>query len=257
MPLSDEQWTKLARELGRAAARVDPAWTDVDAHDPGVTMLELLAYSLEALVYRSDRLSADAHALTRGVARRAAALAAAAGASGAGDACGAALQRPRYFAGQLLGADDLSAEQDYVVARLGRLNRLLHGVGIVDGLQVTVEAGSDAPQLVVEPGLAFDRWGREIFVDRCARVALPASGTALLVQLAYREQPCGSVPVPADAPAPGIDDVVTARPTRILETFGATLAAAADEGSVAIARVHRVRGRWRVDPAFEAPRVRR
>jgi hypothetical protein len=256
MPLDDEHWTKLARELRRAAARVAPAWTDANADDPGFTLLELLAYALDELAYRSGSLSADARALTEGVARRATALASAAGASST-DACGAGLRRPRYFAGQLLDASDLDAEQDYVLARLGRLNRLLHGIGIVDGLGVAVETGADAPQVVIEPGLAFDPHGREIFLDRCQRLALPGSGTALLVQLSYREQPCTSVPAPADAPAPGIDGEATTRPTRIVEAFDATLAATVSEGSVAVARVHRVRGRWRVDPAFEAARVRR
>jgi hypothetical protein len=31
-----------------------PAWTDTQTHDPGITLLELLAYAIEPLQYRAD-----------------------------------------------------------------------------------------------------------------------------------------------------------------------------------------------------------
>ena len=37
----------------------------------------------------------------------------------------------RYFARQLLTADDLTADQQHVLARFRRHNRLLHGWGVV------------------------------------------------------------------------------------------------------------------------------
>jgi hypothetical protein len=46
-------------------------------------------------------------------------------------------------------------------------------------------------------------------------------------------------------------------PTRIAETFEASLAPAPIADALSVARVRRTRGRWRVDPAFKAQRVRR
>lgn len=37
-----------------AAPAPAPAWTDHNTHDPGTTLLELLAYALEPLQYRAD-----------------------------------------------------------------------------------------------------------------------------------------------------------------------------------------------------------
>jgi hypothetical protein len=45
MPLTETQWTALARDLQVALERVTPEWTDLDARDPGVTVLEVLAYA--------------------------------------------------------------------------------------------------------------------------------------------------------------------------------------------------------------------
>jgi hypothetical protein len=252
MPLSDRQWTALARGLRQRVARADPTWTDTQPADVGVSFLEVLAYLAEQLAYRADSLSPDARALAQELSRRAAALAASgAGASAHGDEPSGVLARPRFFSGQLLAADDFSLEQNYVIGRLGRRNRLLYGAGIVDGLDVTVDTAGDGPHVAIAPGLAFDPRGREIYVDRCSRMALPASGAALLVQISYREDTSGAVP---GSPNASPEDAMQA--TRIVETYDATLAAAPADGAVAIARVRAVRGRWRVDPAFRAQRIR-
>jgi hypothetical protein len=263
MPLNDERWTVLARELRRTAARAAPGWSDSNTDDPGVALLELLVYALDELGERRHTLSTEARALADGVARRAATLACALGTGSAaagsapvaGDECGPGLQRPRYFAGRLLDADTLNSEQQYLLERLRRLHVHLHGAGIVDGLAVTVESATGAPEVVVTPGLALDALGREIFVEATQRLALPGAGSELLVELAYAERPCASAPAPGEPSPP--DDSALLRATRIVESFDLALASAASEGGVAIARVRRMRGRWRVDPGFEPARVRR
>jgi hypothetical protein len=264
--LDDERWSDLSRELGRAAARVVPSWTDANSHDPGLSVLALLAHLTEQLGYRRDTLGPAALARLRALASDAALWAAgpaedgASASAGAGDDCPPGLRRLRYFSGQLLGADDLQVEQDYVVARLNRRNRLLHGEGVVDGLDVTVAAGigDTAAAVLIAPGLAFDRLGREIEVDAPCRLDLPADGPALWVGLRFAEQPCR--PVPAFDPAAPSDptaDAPLAQPTHIVETFAAALSAAPDADAVTVARVHRLRGRWRVDARFEPRRPRR
>ena len=261
MPLSDDDWSALARALRCAAARHAPGWTGANTHDPGITILELLAYALEDLAVRNDRLSSDARAIARKVAERAGAIAARdSGDTNAAPSLGRAdraLVRPRFVAGQLLTADDLTAEQDYVRDRIDRRNRLLCGAGIVDGLAVTVDDGDDGPHVVVAPGLAFDRFGREIFVGCTARAGLPAAGTTLLVSVAYRERAERLTPAAPIATTGDDDGDGASQANRIVEIFELSLAVAPADDALPIARLRRSRGRWRPDPRFRPARVRR
>ena len=252
MPFTDKQWTGLARDLQRALTRVAPDWKDAGPQDPGITVMELMAYVLDELQSRSDALDPRVRLLARRVAERASALAAAPDNSD----CAGALQRVNYVSGMLLGVDDFRVEQDYFRSRLNRRNRLLHGSGIVDGLAVTVEAGTNgSPQVTLAPGFALDRHGNEICVDAPVVLALPAQAAALFVQLSYAEQPCGRVPVANSNPLDTTGDATTAQATRIAETFNATLAAEPSVDAVVVARLRQVRGRWRVDKGFKAPRL--
>jgi hypothetical protein len=45
---------------------VSPRWTNALEHDPGVTLLELLAYAEEMLSYYQDRLAEEQRLRTRG-----------------------------------------------------------------------------------------------------------------------------------------------------------------------------------------------
>lgn len=82
--------------------------------------------------------------------------------------------RLHYATGELLGADDLAAEQTYHRRQLARALFLLHGSGSVAGLEVAVRLTLDnaTPRGVVEatlevsPGMAIDRVGRLIEVSR-------------------------------------------------------------------------------------------
>ncbi|GAA1061427.1 hypothetical protein [Agromyces bracchium] len=79
---------------------------------------------------------------------------------------------PRFFAGQLLTADDLNAEQD-VDTGLRRLhNRMLHGWGIAAGLAVT--GGRGGTSVTVGAGYALDAAGRELVVPDARVAAIPA-----------------------------------------------------------------------------------
>ena len=80
------------------------------------------------------------------------------------------IERTRYFTAQLLGVDDLAQEQLYFREKLRRHNRMLHGWGIVSGLDV--RAGPADSELTVEPGYALDRYGDEIVVPDAVIVDL-------------------------------------------------------------------------------------
>jgi len=72
------------------------------------------------------------------------------------------LQRPRFFAGQLLSEAELNNEMDYILAKQRLHNRYLHGVGTVCGLEV-VCSNCDG-QVVIKPGYAIDPCGNDIVV---------------------------------------------------------------------------------------------
>lgn len=65
MPLSlpnldDRTYDDLVREALAMIPVVAPAWTNHNASDPGITLVELLAYLVEILVYRTNQIS-DPH----------------------------------------------------------------------------------------------------------------------------------------------------------------------------------------------------
>ena len=254
MPMTEKQWTTLARDLRRAVARVSPEWTDYNVHDPGNTILELISYTLDQLRYRSGALDGRAGELSRTVVERAIALAAWT-AGREGNECGPGLQRVNYASGMLLGVDEFSAEQDYVRDRMKRRNRLLYGAGIAAGLGVTVERNATGSRITIAPGLAFDPMGNEICVEEPADLALPPQGKDLLVLLRYAERPCRFVPVVAGTTSDAEDDRSSTQATRIVESFTVALAAAPAADAVSIASLRHVRGRWRPDRSFKAMRV--
>jgi uncharacterized phage protein gp47/JayE len=58
--LDDRRWADLVDE-GRSLIPVyAPSWTDHNAHDPGITLMEMLAWIAETDIYRVDRIP-DAH----------------------------------------------------------------------------------------------------------------------------------------------------------------------------------------------------
>ena len=101
MPLTDKQWTGLARDFHRALTRVAPGWTDAGPHDPGVTVLELMARVLTDLQSRSNALDPQARMLARCVAEHASALATSSATVPDNSDCSGALQRVNYLSGML------------------------------------------------------------------------------------------------------------------------------------------------------------
>ena len=234
--LEEHGYRELARVLREWAASHAPDWTDRNDADPGITILELMAFVAEGLAFRHPIPERGHHSATR-LATAALALA---GKKPSADDCG--LVRNHYFAGRLLGADEFQLEQDYVRGRLRRHNRMLHGVGIVHGLQVSVSPdGAGGEQVVVQPGLAIDPIGEEIEV-RCETSArLPPTGDQLIVTLCYAERLTHPMPASAEQQV---------QFTRVEETFALQVAETAGEHAVALARLIRSADSWKVGEAF-------
>jgi hypothetical protein len=80
--------------------------------------------------------------------------------------------RNLYFYGKLLGVYQLELEQEYFNSKRSLMNRLVAGPGVVCGLDV--QLSDDGKAVIVYPGLAIDRCGREIIVPAPSRmVELP------------------------------------------------------------------------------------
>jgi hypothetical protein len=94
--------------------------------------------------------------------------------------------RNRYFYGKMLDVFHLDLEQCYLNEKRWLLNQRIVGYGVVCGLDVALS--QDNKSVIVQPGLALDRCGREIIV------AAPSSPVSL--------DPWIKPPAPAPAPAP-------------------------------------------------------
>lgn len=159
----------------------------------------------------------------------------------------------RFFTGQLLTAEDLDVEQRYHRQRSQLHNRLLHGSGVVAGLEVRSRKGC----IVVAPGVALDAHGNEVILAVETAVAtVPASGKpgAKYVVIRHVETLADPMPLRGDDPASapvhyrhviegaecGVQD---SEPSRTDE-------------SVVLARILWRTNQWRVDPRYRRPKVR-
>jgi hypothetical protein len=158
-------------------------------------------------------------------------------------------KRVNYFTGQLLGAADFQVDQEYHIGARHRHNRALHGSGIATGLTVTV-SGDSSPSLVVEPGLAIDRRGREIELPVPVSVAIAGSTGTTLVLLEYVERQTALIP--------GSTDTTGTVASRIEEGASVNLCDTdtADPDAIVIARLVFDSSNWILDPEFVPQRCR-
>jgi len=126
-------------------------------------------------------------------------------------------QRNHYFAGKLLSEQDFQAEQTYLIRKHTQHARYLHGYGVVCGLRVRPAAPPQPRRVLVEPGLALDRCGREIVVPQPVEFQLrtPSQHGPVYLVIEYSEEGTDTIPVPG--PPDGPQDMV--EPSRIIEAF--------------------------------------
>jgi hypothetical protein len=130
---------------------------------------------------------------------------------------GTALERVRYFSGQLLTDGDMVADQHYFRQKLRRHNRFLHGWGVTCGCEVRADPADDRPWRVrVCPGYLVTPQGDEVLLgdahfdlagdwlqaqDACTPYPCPPTGTmpgpgrTEPVYLAVRYAECDTRPV--------------------------------------------------------------
>jgi hypothetical protein len=240
--LTDDQLGRLAAEIAARLTEHAPGWTDHNDSDPGVTLLQAFAFLSETLLERANRIPDRARPQ---IDRTRTSLATLSDRWRSGTGCHG-LARPDYFSGQLLTADDLRAEQDYLRKKFRRHNRWVHGVGVVTGLRVMMEPAI-APAIAITPGMAITPSGEEIVVHEPVTAAVPElNGTATLVTLIFVERPCDYAPENA-GPA--------GQPGRIEEGFAVIFGSEPGASGVPIARLVKDGSGWRMDREFQAPKA--
>jgi hypothetical protein len=239
----DAAYREFAMVLGERVAAHAPGWVDNNESDPGIVLIELFAFLAESLLFRANAIPERGRPSAARLAKFALALA-----NHNVGVTNGTLARPRYFFGQLLGVEDFKLEQDYFRERLRRLNRELHGSGVVRGLEVSVQSDNSGAgeRVVVMPGFALTPHGEEIEVCDAETVCLPEDGRLLYVVLLHAERL--SYPQPA---ANGQDPQFA----RIEERFAIRLELATAGDVVTLARLLREDRSWHVDDDFKLARV--
>lgn len=157
-------------------------------------------------------------------------------------------ERVRYFSRQLLTADDMRAEQEYFREKQRQHNRLLHGWGVVCGMEVMKPEGGDPDwQVTVGPGSVVTPQGDDLLLSEKVKFDIktglqtpepcnvrwtcppvPASTAASdekKVYLAIRYVECNSRPVRVHPAGCGCDEAVCEY-SRVRDSFELGLLAA-------------------------------
>lgn len=104
--------------------------------------------------------------------------------------------RTRYFPGMLMTDREFEDEQRYQNDRRKLLNRMLHGWGVVCGLNVRATKPQSS-NIIVEPGMALDCWGNEILI--CSEQTIDLSTNPCSSNEVAKQDPCAEyVPVEPD-----------------------------------------------------------
>ena len=230
------QWLTLTAALDRTMREHVPGWTDHHTHDPGQTVLEILAYLAEDLYRNARAVEGGAVAVSR--------ILRALDAYAGKPIATSGTVRPNFFAGRLLTADDLRDEQEYHREKHRRHLQMLHGFGVVDGLEVGV--ASDGTTISIEPGVAIDAYGREVVLDDLLVLPIPAgTSSPACVVVRYAERMVDPMPVAGGGTEPG----------NIEEGCEVSLTPGPPDDGVAVARLIREQAAWSVDSAFGPSRI--
>jgi hypothetical protein len=128
-------------------------------------------------------------------------------------------ERNRYFYGKPMTVRDFEAEQRYLIGKSHFLNRLLHGSGILTGLQVEVawNVESQQPSMQISEGAALDCCGNLVVVSRTGPVVVEGDFADGLNYLFIQYAECVKQPIMASTNASSCKEVCCYN--RVQETF--------------------------------------
>ena len=232
--INNETAQLLLESIKRTTKIAEADWASFNHSDPGITLIELCAWLIASLVY-SENGASDARLEA---ARRAFAML---GAPQSAPSVSESLVRPRFFAGRLLDAATLTAEQDYQREKLRQHNRTLHGVGIVAGLGVQIDTSGAEPRVAVAPGCALDFLGEEVAISQRVTLRLPFDAREAFVSIRRWERPRDPLPSLSGCESTAIEEATI---IAISERVPAT--------AIALARLIQGSTGWSVDPDFGA-----
>jgi hypothetical protein len=175
-------------------------------------------------------------------------------------------KRVNYYSGQLLTPADLQDEQAYFIETHKRHNRFIHGSGVAAGLQVSISNGTPGA-VMVEPGYALDAEGHEVVVSTTQRGPFPANGEKAYLCIYWAERETDFIP--ALTSESEREEPIASRVEEYAELKyearrpSATLKDPYDAGAspgnhlgIALARLVKMQGMWRLDKRFRVRRVR-
>lgn len=129
-------------------------------------------------------------------------------------------ERNRYFYGKPMTVSDFEAEQRYLIGKQRYINRLVHGAGVLCGLQVAVPVGFSAerPTVEVAEGAALDCCGNLVVVGRSSTVEVKGDFDPEGLNYLYiKYAECSKQPVMLAANGSSCEEVCCYN--RIQETF--------------------------------------
>ncbi|MBW2491082.1 MAG: hypothetical protein JRE65_08040 [Deltaproteobacteria bacterium] len=120
------------------------------------------------------------------------------------------IQRPNFFDGMMLTADDFQTLQKYSQNKRRRHNRCFRGSRVACGLEVNLRRNT----VYIEPGMALDCQGNEIVLSEPVKISLPARKRRFFLTIIYSEIKTNPVPGFIDD-----YDLSTGKFRRIKESF--------------------------------------
>jgi hypothetical protein len=129
-------------------------------------------------------------------------------------------ERNRYFYGKPMTVTAFETEQRYLIGKHRYINRLIHGAGILCGLQATVSASFDdaRPTIELTEGAALDCCGNLIVVSRSGKAEIKDGFNENGVNYLYiKYTECAKQPIMSAANVASCEEVCCYN--RIQETF--------------------------------------
>lgn len=129
-------------------------------------------------------------------------------------------ERNRYFYGKPMTVSDFEAEQRYLIGKHRYINRLVHGAGVLCGLQVTLPTSftAERPTIELAEGAALDCCGNLIIVSRSGTAEIKGDfDPDALNYLFIKYTECSKQPVMLSANGSSCEEVCCYN--RIQETF--------------------------------------